>query len=155
VLFVQQADWEETIERTEALSSKRGDVFYYFDPPFYQKAERLYRFRFLEADHTRLHDSLVKLKAPWLLSYDPATPIIEMYSSNGNSPRSIELLYSAATGSGLVRAQELIITNLPMLPDKTRLWSTSKEWRGERRFSATPLDLKIGGTARGDKYGSG
>ncbi len=155
VSFVQRADWAETIARVESLGHKRRDVFYYLDPPFYRKAERLYRFCFIESDHKRLYDVLMKLKAPWLLSYDPAKPIMEMYSDNGSSPRSIELLYSVATGSSLVRAQELIITNLPKLPDKTRLWSTDEERRNARRFSATTLGLAIGGMTRGDKYVSG
>lgn len=101
VSFVHVGDWEATIARAKKLGFKDSEVFYYLDPPFYQKAERLYEFYFAEADHERLHCFLGSLTSPWLLSYDPAQQVIAMYSSNGSGPRSIELLYSVAAGNSL------------------------------------------------------
>lgn len=129
VLFVNTADGIDTIRKVEALSFQTGEVFYYLDPPFYKKAERLYRFYFQQKDHTTLHGTLAGVKHPWLLSYDPAKAVIAMYSENGAGPKEIDLLYSAATGGSSVKARELIITNLRRLPRETRLWRSSVEWR--------------------------
>ena len=128
VAFVTSADWQETIRKAETMGYRQGEVFYYFDPPFYRKAERLYRFCFGQEDHTRLHDAVVGLNQPWLLSYDPARPIVDLYSHNGRGPKRVDLLYTAAAAPNLVEAQELVITNQPRLPKETRLWRSSEEW---------------------------
>lgn len=132
VVFVHNADWQKTIEKVNALGYKKEDVFYYFDPPFYEKADRLYTYYFMEKDHRRLHDALATLQPNWLLSYDAAKPIIRMYSSNGTRPRRVSLLYSAAASGSRGEAHEIIVTDLPNLPKQTRLWRTSKEWRSRR-----------------------
>lgn len=129
VLFVDNADWWETIRKVEGLGYDPREVFYYLDPPFYNKAERLYKFYFQEEDHKALHNSLVRLQQPWLLSYDPADSILSMYSHNGNGPQHVDLLYSVAATGPLVKAQEVTITNLPHLPRETKLWRTSQEWK--------------------------
>jgi DNA adenine methylase len=129
VIFVETADWLETIAKVKKLRYAPNEVFYYLDPPFYEKADRLYKFYFQEDDHTALHNALVKLNQPWLLSYDPAKPILTMYSHNGRGPRHIDLLYSVSSKRSLVEAQELIITNQSRLPKETRLWRSSQEWR--------------------------
>lgn len=125
--FVHLASWERTLEKARALGYKQDEVAYYFDPPFYNKAERLYTHYFGIADHQRLHDALVDLRSSWILSYDPSPEIIGMYSDNGRR-RNVELLYSIRRTNGLAEAQELIVTNLKRLPARTRLWRTSSEW---------------------------
>ena len=129
VLFVEQKTWDKTIEKVQEYTFDDGEVFYYLDPPFYEKAMKLYRHYFNEEDHDELHSFLVKLKSPWLLSYDPAKPILDKYSSNGSRPKRIGLLYSTSKNGNLTQADELIITNLTRLPKATRLWRTSNEWK--------------------------
>jgi DNA adenine methylase len=129
VAFIHEGGWEQTIRRVKARRYGTGDVFYYFDPPFYHKAGLLYRHFFADAEHRQLHDALPKLGQPWLLSYDPAEPIINMYTRNGIGPKRVELLYSATRPGALLKSQELLITNLPELPHHTRLWRTAQEWR--------------------------
>jgi DNA adenine methylase len=104
-------------------------VLYYFDPPFYEKADRLYRYYFEHDEHQELHDTLPGLGQRWILSYDAAEAIINMYTRNGIGPKQVELLYSTTRPGELVKSQELIITNLPELPTATRLWRTAEEWR--------------------------
>lgn len=128
VIFVENGDWPETIAKVKKLRYAANEVFYYLDPPFYEKADRLYKFYFQKDDHLALHNALVKLNQPWLLSYDPARPILTMYSHNGQGPQHIDHLYSVAS-KGLVQTQELIITNQSRLPEETRLWRSSHEWR--------------------------
>lgn len=136
VAFVCRGTWRATMKKVTEQGYKPKDVFYYLDPPFYAKAERLYRFYFKKAGHTKLHDALVKVKSRWLLSYDVAQTIIDKYSENGHGPKQIDLLYSIMGSSGLSAAQEVIISNLRKLPKETRLWRSSREWRPGRDEAA-------------------
>lgn len=129
VMFVNHGDWRHTVRRVKARRYPAGEVLYYFDPPFYYKADNLYRFFFDEANHRSLHDALGTLGQPWLLSYDAAEPIIEMYQHNGIGPKRVELLYSAANSGKLTEMQELLVTSLPKLPRANRLWRTADEWK--------------------------
>ncbi|MEK6304225.1 MAG: DNA adenine methylase [Acidobacteriota bacterium] len=116
VRFVNHGDWKSTVQKVKNLGYKRRDVFFYFDPPFYAKADRLYRYYFEHKDHAELCGFLEKLKQPWLLSYDKAEQIEEMYSSNGNGTNHVEHLYSIASSGTRQKTKELFITNLPRLP---------------------------------------
>ena len=139
VLFVECASWRETIDKVRTLRYPARDILYYFDPPFYNRAERLYRYYFEEKEHRELHDTIMTLRSPWLLSYDPAAPIIAMYSHNGRGPRHVDLLYSVRGSGSPVEARELIISNLKRLPTRTRLWRSSEEWGlPAERARATP-----------------
>ena len=129
VIFVNHGDWQHTVRRVKARRYPAGEVLYYFDPPFYYKADNLYGFFFDEANHHRLRNALGTLGQPWLLSYDAAKPIIEMYQHNGIGPKRVELLYSAANSGKLTEMQELVVTSLPKLPRANRLWRTADEWK--------------------------
>jgi len=129
VLFVNSRDWRHTVNRVEKLNYTLNEIFYYLDPPFYAKAERLYRFHFEETDHDTLHDKLRDLEQPWLLSYDVSEEIFAKYSHNSRGPQRIDLLYSIKGSSGVSQSQEIIITNLAKLPRRTRLWRSNREWK--------------------------
>ncbi|HWS99809.1 MAG TPA: DNA adenine methylase [Pyrinomonadaceae bacterium] len=129
VLFVNHGDWQHTVRRVKARRYQSNEVLYYFDPPFYYKADKLYSCFFDEVNHRRLHDAFSALGQPWLLSYDAAEPIIEMYQHNGIGPKRVELLYSVANSGKLIEMQELIVTSLPKLPRAKRLWRTADEWK--------------------------
>lgn len=124
VFFVHAGDWTETIERARKSDFPDHEVFYYFDPPFYEKADRLYRHYFQDRDHKELRDKLLQLSSPWLLSYDSAESIKDLYSLNGHaSPIShggaeVDVVYSASADA-LRKSQELVITNLATLPEKS------------------------------------
>jgi DNA adenine methylase len=129
VAFVQEGNWNETVRRVRARRFRAGEVVYYLDPPFYYKAGLLYRHSFDDTGHKSLHDALPTLGQHWILSYDPAEPILKLYTRNGIGPKRVELLYSATAAGAPLKSQELIITNLPKLPSETRLWRTAAEWR--------------------------
>lgn len=135
VVFVNQADWETTLRKATTLGLNRRDIFYYLDPPFYQKADRLYRYCFDDNEHLKLYDSLTNLKSPWLLSYDPDPFIYKLYSKNGREPQHVHLIYSASSSKQLVASREIVVTNLPRLPKETRLWRTNDEW--QKRVTGT------------------
>lgn len=128
VAFVEQGDWRTTIATVRTLGLPTQDVFFYFDPPFFDKADRLYNYWFEIDDHSGLHDALESLPEPWLLSYDAAPGIRKLYSQNGNGSRHVDLIYSG----GRRQARELIITSLSKLPKRTRIWRTVAEWNETR-----------------------
>lgn len=122
VAFVWNKSWDDALEDVrakQATGELPRDVFYYFDPPFFEKAEKLYTFYFQNADHVALRDALVAMtdhaREPWVLSYDVADHLEELY---GDRPESthIELLYSMSGGGGRKMAKEAILSNLPKLP---------------------------------------
>ena len=128
VAFVHEGDWRETIARANDLRIPPNRLLYYLDPPFYEKADRLYRYYFEEAEHQALHNALARLRGRYILSYDAVAPIVELYSHNGIGPAQVEMLYSATRPGELLRARELIVSNLPELPRETRMWRTVEEW---------------------------
>jgi DNA adenine methylase len=126
VAFIHEGDWQDVVTRVQALDMHRDDVFYYFDPPFYEKADRLYRYFFAEDDHQQFHDALGQLDARYILSYDAAGPIIAKYSGRDGGPKKVDLLYSVTAKGNLVRASELIVSNLATLPEHARLWGSDR-----------------------------
>jgi len=122
VAFIHEGEWSDTLALAQQLGHGRDGLFCYLDPPFYAKADRLYRYYFAAQDHDRLYDALSALPANYILSYDAAPPIVAKYGEGGAGPRHVDLLYSATARGKLVRASELIVSNLPRLPEQTRLW---------------------------------
>ena len=119
----------------DAAHRSAESVIFYLDPPFWAKSGFLYRRTFTEIDHERLAESLHWIRDYFLLSYDPAPEIAELYTGhNAATVTEIELLYA---GSGSGAGTELVISNLPRLPAETRLWRTSKEWKDVRRSART------------------
>jgi DNA adenine methylase len=134
VAFVREADALDVIR--DARREVNGTAFFYLDPPFWAKAERLYRFSFTDGDHRRLATALRYLKEPYLLSYDSAPEIEALYARHNCLIERVELLYGTQRTAG----EELVIANLERLPRDNRLWRTNREWhRIRRRRSAIRL----------------
>lgn len=132
VAFVWNLGWADGLARIHTMQ-ERGtlppDAFYYVDPPFFEKADRLYNFYFKDTDHYRLRDALLKLQAPWILSYDASVRVMELYGNGNFDPVHLELLYGSPGNGGSTVAREVLLTNLDKLPAATRLWRRNEEWR--------------------------
>jgi len=108
--------------------------FFYLDPPFWAKSDRLYRVGFQKWQHEELAESLLWFHDSWLLSYDPAPEVEELYGDHrGVQSATIDLLY---TGTRRSAGRELVITNLKQLPEETRLWRTESERAADREMAA-------------------
>lgn len=127
VKFVWHLDWHQAIgrvRRMQALGSLPDSIFYFVDPPFFHKADRLYRHTFSKADHRRLQRVLCAMeptREPWLLSYDSLPDVQRLYGDTA-SIVTIDRFY---TTSRLVAGQpmfaEAVVTNLGHLPEARRL----------------------------------
>lgn len=118
--------WEDGIEQLR--EEQRGgylpdkNLFFYFDPPFFEQGASLYRFSFDEVDHRRLHDDLLKLEDKWLLSYDSPEQVLALYtdalqqSTNGARHNHVDILYSLSAQSERKKAKEIVLSNLEKLP---------------------------------------
>jgi DNA adenine methylase len=105
------------------------ETFFYLDPPFWAKSQRLYRHAFAPRDHKALASALRYVRQKWLLSYDPAPEVVKLYEPHKARRARIELLY---TGTQRSAGKEIVISNLVELPPDTRLWRTEAEWKGLR-----------------------
>jgi DNA adenine methylase len=124
---VWNCSWEESITRIrseqEAGELPPEHLFFYFDPPFFEEAEALYRYYFANGDHRALRDSLLRLEDKWILSYDSADQVEALYGkalsrrTNGTQKHDVELFYSLAIMTKKRRkGKEVIISNLEQLP---------------------------------------
>ncbi|MFD8932882.1 DNA adenine methylase [Streptomyces mirabilis] len=128
VAAVRPTSVEATVEWVESKFAN-SERLYYFDPPFWEKGERLYRKAFGRTQHESLAGLLTAMDAPWVLSYDHHEEIVELYrasvqegshetSDSAGGPRlhKTDLIYcNRHRGRG---ATELIITNLAQLPSE-------------------------------------
>lgn len=129
---VWNLSWEEGLEaiRAEQRAGKipTAGLFFYLDPPFFEKAESLYRYYFQEEDHRALRDALLKMTDKWLLSYDSAEQVEELYGeaianqANGTKRSNVEFPYSLSVVKERKRGKEIILSNLEKLPELNGHW---------------------------------
>ena len=121
-------------EARRQIKREGGSLFTYLDPPFWAKSSHLYRYSFADFQHEELAEALQWVKEPWVLSYDLAPEVAELYDKHDVRRANVELLYTAAKRTGY---EELIITNVEHLPSDTKLWRTTAEWSSQRRRAVT------------------
>ena len=141
VYAVWCCSWDDGMRRINNERNKGNlpdeKTFWYLDPPFFKKAEALYRYYFEESDHRKLRDALLKVDDFWLLSYDSAESVELLYGdairerTNGTQRHHIELLYSVAQKRGKEPDSEVILSNLDFLPTKNRLWKSINGQKAE------------------------
>ena len=114
----------------QEMSSKfPEDSFFYVDPPYYGAGKDLYRFYFTDMEHESLSDFLTNLDPPWLLSYDNAEFIRNLYQMRTKFP-----VYTDYQSGHLKReVKELLISNriippiAPKISHDTQACSAKKE----------------------------
>lgn len=127
VAAIWNVSWEQGIRRIKEHQASgklpTDGLFYYLDPPFFEKADELYRYYFRQRQHRALRDALLKLPNKWLLSYDSAKEVEDLYGSaiadntNGTKRSEAELLYSLSILRERKIGKEVILSNLDVLPD--------------------------------------
>lgn len=96
----------------QELRYKRNKkTFVYIDPPYYKEGANLYRCYYTHAQHAALARFILTKTYPWLISYDDADAIRQLY--NGTTSQKIHMDYSVHTSR---KAEELLISNLKIPP---------------------------------------
>ena len=126
VAAIWSMSWDQGLEKIHQEQGlgklPTNNVFFYFDPPFFEKADALYRFYFKDKDHLQLRDALLNLQDKWILSYDSAAQVEALYgaaiqaNTNGTIKHEIELFYSLSVMQERVRGKEVLLSNLDKLP---------------------------------------
>lgn len=119
VAFVWNTSWNEGVLRARRRQ-RRGEsstsTFYYLDPPFFEKADRLYNHFFNAQQHRELRDFVLHLKDSYILSYDSVEKVNELYRGAKLGSTHVEVLYSASGNGGRRVTKEAIITNMMSMP---------------------------------------
>lgn len=96
----------------QSLRYKRNNtLFVYIDPPYYKEGSNLYRYFYTPEQHASLANYILTKTFPWLISYDDAVEIRNLYSRI--TPLTIHMDYSVHTSR---KAEELLISNLEIPP---------------------------------------
>lgn len=90
----------------------------YLDPPYYSNGHRLYRNTYKHADHVKIADLVATIQQPWIVSYDHAPQICELYS--GYRQKSFGLGYSA--NARYEGTEVMVFADGIMVPDEVRPW---------------------------------
>jgi DNA adenine methylase len=115
VRFVRNESYRKTmadVARMTLADRRPSEIFWYLDPPFFAKADRLYRFPFDDGQHSRLAQDLKELVGHWLLSYDDHEGARRMYQRHSGFAR-VNLRYSARIDNGeRLIASEVVVSDI-------------------------------------------
>lgn len=112
---VHNSDFRRLVGSYRSAHVRKPDfrTFWYFDPPFFHKADKLYRYWFASADHQALKRCLDALPEPWILSYDSCPEARSMYKDHpGRS--AVDMRYTAAKSLPVqkIECAEMIVESL-------------------------------------------
>jgi DNA adenine methylase len=115
VRFVRNESYRKTIAdiaRTNLALEAPERIFWYLDPPFFAKADRLYRFSFSASQHQTLSKNIDNLAGHWVLSYDDHEEARRLYRGHRGFAR-INLHYNVRidTSERLI-ASEVIVSDV-------------------------------------------
>ncbi len=119
VAFVWRISWKQGISRIrrkqELGKLPNSNLLFYFDPPFFEKANQLYNYYFNNRRHKLLRNYILTLEDNWILSYDSPERVLELYG-NDLSSANIDMRYSTGRCSNRRNEQkEIILSNLQLL----------------------------------------
>lgn len=77
---VHLRNWDAERFITTYLPRLPSESLVYCDPPYFEKADRLYLNHYQPEDHRRIAKVIQKIKLPWIVSYDAAPDILKCYS---------------------------------------------------------------------------
>ncbi len=99
----------------------KENSFFYFDPPYYNKGQKLYKNFFAPRDHQRIHDVITKeIVAPWIITYDDVDKIADMY--RGYGMRKFDLMYSAANKG--IASELMFFSDIRSCPTKKQMFES-------------------------------
>lgn len=94
------------------------NIFIYFDPPYYNKGQKLYKNFLTPNDHQRIHNVIVsEIYTPWIMTYDDVSEISSLYADY--STRKFDLTYSAANKG--IASELMIFSDISFCPTERQL----------------------------------
>lgn len=103
MVVIDNLDFEHLIRTYD-----RPGALFYLDPPYYQ-TEKYYPDRFQPEDHTRLKETLDKVRGKWILSYNDCPEIRNLY--DGYIVISAERSHNLVAKNDSKKYREIIIKN--------------------------------------------
>jgi DNA adenine methylase len=104
---------EDAAKLLKRYRRSRQRKLLYLDPPYYVKGSRLYDNFYSHGDPVIIRDLIIGLRGPWVVSYDSAPQIIELY--RGQSSRLYSLGYSA--GQATTGSEAMFFSEDLAIPD--------------------------------------
>lgn len=120
IVDVLSTGWKETLQqaRWHAAEHDPKATIFYLDPPYIEKAHRLYGLAFDEREHRLLANRLLGTRHRWVLSYDAEPLVLDLYRglSDVHEYRVVHHYTAAGGRSSPVPGREVLFTNLPNDP---------------------------------------
>ena len=93
-------------------------MFFFFDPPYYNNGQKLYKNFLTAQDHQKIHDVIAKeVTSPWIITYDDVGQIAEMYCDY--ETRRFDLTYSVANKG--IASELMIFSDIKCCPTQKQL----------------------------------
>lgn len=115
VAFVRSGSYRKILRDVRATRLFRNapeSILWYLDPPFFEKADRLYRYSFDAEQHDVLAHDMESIPGHWILSYDDHKEARKKYGSHPGFAR-VNLQYSARIDAHeRLVASEVIVSDI-------------------------------------------
>jgi DNA adenine methylase len=120
IVDVLSSRWQGTLDHAGWYAAEYDpkSTIFYLDPPYIEKADRLYDLAFDEHDHRQLADHLRGTSHRWILSYDAEPLVLGCYRGLGDirEYRVVHHYTMTGTRNSPVPGREVLFTNLPNDP---------------------------------------
>lgn len=121
---VHNKDFRRLVGSYRSAHTRNPEVLalWYFDPPFFHKANKLYRYWFEDEDHKALARCVKRLNEPWILSYDSCPEARRMYR-NHTGRGAVDMRYTAAKAMTVQKmaSTEMIVENFDLRKQRAAL----------------------------------
>lgn len=123
IVGVFEGRWQNAIDHAEDFASnyEKDATVYYLDPPYIEKANRLYERPFADRDHRELARYLTEeSRHRWILSYDREPLVLDLYRNKpGVSEFRVTHHYTMSGNRRKpIPGREILFTNLPNDPTR-------------------------------------
>ena len=121
---VHNKDFRRLVGSYRSAHTRNPDMLalWYLDPPFFHKANKLYRYWFEDEDHRALARCLKRLNEPWILSYDSCPEARQMYREHAGRG-AVDMRYTAAKAMTVQKMEcaEMIVENFDLRKQRDAL----------------------------------
>ncbi|AKX52004.1 DNA methyltransferase [Thiopseudomonas alkaliphila] len=94
----------DALDVLRTINNTLCEYFVYFDPPYFNKSDQLYRNFYSKKDHESVAQKIFSLNTPWIVTYDNCQEILEIYKTK----KTLELNFHYSTHLKRPIAKELL-----------------------------------------------